>query len=226
MILQTGGRASGEISTRSRPSSLARRRASSVSTIPTISPASSISRTGVMRMRSFSRGPDAGPSRRGRSPPNPPGRGPEPELKGGRRGGKLEIGESLGRIRRQYQRWFTFPDRAPPSTWVRSDRAADGDCTRAARWQANQGGISVGESRTGGIATRREAIGLEGAMAHPCHAGSSRIRSTRGRQVRRQLRRQLRLQVCLQLRLQVRHQISDQAHLRLTLAPNFVTLRR
>ena len=199
-----------------------------------------------MRMRSFSRGPDAGPSRRGRSPPNPPGRGPEPELKGGRRGGKLEIGESLGRIRRQCQRWFTFPDRAPPSTWVRSDRAADGDCTRGARWQANQGGISVSESRIGGIADRREAIGLEGAMAHPCHAGSSRIRSTRGRQVRRQLCLQvclqLRLQVCLrvclqvclqfclqfclQLRLQVRHQISDQASLRLTLAPNFVTLRR
>ena len=57
MIRQTGGRLSAAISTRSSPRSRARRRASGVSTSPACSPFSSMSRMGVIRIRSFMRGP-------------------------------------------------------------------------------------------------------------------------------------------------------------------------
>jgi hypothetical protein len=103
-----------------------------------------------MRMRSFNRGPDAGPSRRGRSPPKPPGRGPEPELKGGRRGGKLEIGESLGRSGRQCHQCVSPEVERRRRPRVRSGRAAHADCTRGAGAQANQGGFSTHERPTPG----------------------------------------------------------------------------
>ena len=55
MILQTGGSAFGAISTRSRPALFARRKASSMLTIPTFSPFSSTRRTLSVRMRSLIR---------------------------------------------------------------------------------------------------------------------------------------------------------------------------
>lgn len=55
MILQTGGRASGEISTRSSPSSWARLMASLVSMMPICSSSGPITRIGEMRMRKLTR---------------------------------------------------------------------------------------------------------------------------------------------------------------------------
>lgn len=55
MILQTGGRASGATSTRSRSASRATRNASSTRTIPTCSPPGPMSRTSGTRMRSLMR---------------------------------------------------------------------------------------------------------------------------------------------------------------------------
>ena len=55
MSLTTGGRASGATSTRSSPRSSARSRASSIETIPTCPPSSSIRRTGLIRICSFMR---------------------------------------------------------------------------------------------------------------------------------------------------------------------------
>ena len=60
---------------------MASRRASSVSTTPSIVPVSSIKRTGVMRMRSLMRGPKLEPES-GRD-------------MGGRRGGNAEMEESF-----------------------------------------------------------------------------------------------------------------------------------
>lgn len=57
MSLTTGGRASGATSTRSSPRSSARSRASSIETIPTCPPSSSIRRTGLIRICSFIRVP-------------------------------------------------------------------------------------------------------------------------------------------------------------------------
>src|SRR6478735_1443933 len=56
MSLATGGRAMGATSTRSSSDSRARRRASSMRTIPTCSPAGPTSRTSGTRMRSLIRG--------------------------------------------------------------------------------------------------------------------------------------------------------------------------
>ena len=55
MSLTTGGRASGATSTRSSPRSKARSRASSIETMPTCPPSSSIRRTGLIRICSFIR---------------------------------------------------------------------------------------------------------------------------------------------------------------------------
>jgi len=57
MILQTGGSALGETSTRSSPTLVARSSASAVATTPTFSPVSSISRIVRSSMVSFTRGP-------------------------------------------------------------------------------------------------------------------------------------------------------------------------
>ena len=55
MILQTGGRESATTSTRSSPASWASRMASDVSTTPICSLSAPISRTGVIRIRWFTR---------------------------------------------------------------------------------------------------------------------------------------------------------------------------
>src|SRR4051794_34851899 len=55
MSLQTGGRAAGATSTRSRSASCARRRASSILTMPTVSPLGPTRRTSGTRIRSLIR---------------------------------------------------------------------------------------------------------------------------------------------------------------------------
>src|SRR5659263_741017 len=84
MILQTGGRASGATSTRSRSASWARRSASSTRTMPTCSPLGPTRRTSATRIRSLMRGSVmwvllelvAGTTRYEEGPHLCPGRGP------------------------------------------------------------------------------------------------------------------------------------------------------
>ena len=79
MILQTGGRASGEISTRSMPSSCALRSASEVSMTPNCSISGPTTRMGVMRIMWFTRMRCTGPASR-LNRPNAMGKPPQARI--------------------------------------------------------------------------------------------------------------------------------------------------